>query len=165
MGTQDQTGASQIHTSQWKQHQSQPVLPNSSAAAPTANIQSQPMPSHPLQMPQQPKGQLNPHVTPISFPQSSQLSNVPSLPLHSSQPHVRHPPQMPTSTSQSHQPTQTSGIPHMPLQPPLPPQARPTSLPTFHHQYSPQIGSNVGFQHSGTPQHISQPMFHVSRRR
>lgn len=162
VGMQDQTGALQIQAPAREQHQSQPAMPISSAAV---NIQSQPFPLHTLQMPQQPKGHLNPQVTPTSLPQSSQLPNVPTLPLHhSSQPPPVHQPQMPTSSSQLQQPLQTGGIPHMQLQPPLPPQPRPPSMPNFHPQYPPQMGGNMGFQHAGAPQHLSQPMFHVSGR-
>ena len=122
------------------------------------------MPLHPLQAPQQPKGHLNPHVTPSSLPQSSQLPNLPILPLHSStQPPPLHQPQMPTAPSQLQQSLPTTGIPHMPLQPPLPPQLRPPSIGTFQHQYPPQMATNVGYQHAGAPQHHSQPSYHVSR--
>lgn len=159
---QDQTGAPQIPAPAREQHQSQPPIPISSAAIPAVNIQSQPMPSHPVHMPQQPKGHLNPQVTPSSLPQASQLQNIPNIPLHpSSQPPPLHQSQMPISSSQLQQPLQTGGISHLQLQPPLPPQPRLPSIPNFHHQYPPQ-GGNMGFQHSGAPQHLSQPMFHVS---
>ncbi|XP_015882988.2 uncharacterized protein LOC107418807 [Ziziphus jujuba] len=159
VGMQDQTGASQIQAPpREQQHQNQPAIPMSSAAV---NIQSQPMPFHPLQTPQPPKGHLNPQVAPTSLPQSSQLPNIPALPLHhSSQPPPLHQPQMPTSSGQLQQPLQSGGIPHMQLQPPLPPQPRPPTMPNFHHQYPLQMGGNMGFQHGGAPQHLSQPMFH-----
>ncbi|KAK9926292.1 hypothetical protein M0R45_023530 [Rubus argutus] len=54
------------------------------------------MPSYPLQTPQQPKGHLNPQMTPTSLPQSSQLPNPPTHPHHSSQPPQLHQPQMST---------------------------------------------------------------------
>ncbi|XVE64051.1 hypothetical protein DITRI_Ditri07aG0070200 [Diplodiscus trichospermus] len=158
VGLQDQAAASQIQPPVRKQHQTQTGTQISAAAVSVANLQSQPIPPHSLQTPQQTKGHLNP---PMSLPQSSQLPNVPPLPLHSpSQPPPHHQTHMPTASSQLQQPLQTSGIPHMPLQPPMPPQARPPSVPTFHHQYAPQMGPNVGFQHPGVPQHLSQPMFH-----
>ncbi|KAF3438567.1 hypothetical protein FNV43_RR21330 [Rhamnella rubrinervis] len=161
VGMQDQTGTLQIPTPAREQHQSQPAIPISSAAVPAVNIQSQPMPSHPLQMPQQPKGHLNPQVNPTSLPQSSQLPNLPSHPLHpSSQPPSLHQPQMPTSSSQLQHQLQTGGISHLPLHSPLPPQPRIPSMPNFHNQYPPQMGANMGFQHGGAPQHLSQPMFH-----
>lgn len=158
---QEKTGASQIPPTR-KQHQNQTPMPISSAAVPTLNSQSQALSSHPLQMPQPPKGHLNPQIAPMSVPQSSQLPNIPSLPLYSSsQPPPLHQPQMPTVTSQLQQPLQTTGIPHLPLQPPLSLQPRPPSVPTYHHQYAPQMGPNVGFQHPSASQHLSQPMFHV----
>lgn len=159
----DQTGASQIRTPARLQHQNQPAMATSTPI-PGVNIPSQPMPLHPLQAPQQPKGHLNPHVTPTSLPQSSQLSNLPILPLHSStQPPPLHQPQMPTAPSQLQQSLPTTGIPHMLLQPPLPPQLRPPPIGTFQHQYPPQMATNVGYQHAGAPQHHSQPSYHVSR--
>ncbi|XP_007036531.2 PREDICTED: cleavage stimulating factor 64 [Theobroma cacao] len=158
VGLQDLAAASQTQPPIRKQYQNQTVTQIPSAAVPAANLQSQSMPPHSLQTPQQTKGHLNP---PMSLPQSSQLPNVPSVPLHSSsQPPHHHQTHLPTASSQLQQPIQTTGIPHMPLQPPMPPQARPTSVPTFHHQYAPQMGPNVGFQHPGVPQHPSQPMFH-----
>lgn len=167
MGLKDQTGAPQIRTPARMQHQYEPVMATSTAI-PGVNIPSQPMPLHPLQPPQQPKGHLNaqvtPTFTPTSLPQSSHLPNVPALPLHSSsqlpQLHQSH---MPTASSQLQQSLPTTGIPHMPLQPPLPPQPRPPSMATFQHQYSPQMSANMGFQHPGAPQHLSQPPYHVSR--
>ncbi|OMP02153.1 hypothetical protein COLO4_11303 [Corchorus olitorius] len=155
VGSQDQAVASQSQPLIRKQHQNQTVTQISSAAVPTANLQSQPMP-HSLQTPQQTKGHLNP---PMSVTQSSQLPNVPPLPLHSSsQPPHHH--QMPTANSQLQQPLQTTGIPHMPLQPSMPPQGRPPSMPNYNHHYAPQMGPNAGFQHPGGPHHPSQPMFH-----
>ncbi|KAK0588057.1 hypothetical protein LWI29_033664 [Acer saccharum] len=161
VGLQDQTNASQAQSSIRKQHQSQPTMPISSASIPAVNLQSQTMHSHPLQMPQQPKGPLNPTATPMSLPQSSQLSNMPPLPHHSaSQPPSLHQSQMPTASSQLQQSLQSAGLPHMPLQPPLPPQPRPSQMPPFHHQYPPQMGPNMGYQHPGAQQHPSQSVFH-----
>ncbi|XP_037491862.1 LOW QUALITY PROTEIN: cleavage stimulating factor 64 [Jatropha curcas] len=160
---QEQTVASQTQPPMRKQHQNQPSMPMPSTSAPPSH-QSQPMPSHPLQTPQLPKGHLNPQVTPIPVPQSSQLPNV-APPLHSAQQQPPlHQPQMSTVSTQLQQPLQTTGIHHMPLQQPLPPQARVSSVPSFHHQYGPQMGPNVGFQHSGAHQHPSQPMFHSSNK-
>ncbi|KAM1081314.1 hypothetical protein ACFX2B_015637 [Malus domestica] len=161
VGLQDQTGPSQIQAPPRKQYQNQPAMPGSSAGAPSINVQSQPMPSRPLLSPQQPKGHLNPQMTPTSLPQSSQLPNMPAHPLHSSsQPPSLHQTQMPAVSSQLQQSLQTSGVSsHMPLQPPLPPQPRPPSMPNFHHQYPPQMGPNMGYQHA-PPQHLSQSMFH-----
>ncbi|XP_022765956.1 cleavage stimulating factor 64-like [Durio zibethinus] len=155
VGWQDQAAASQIQPPVRKHLQNQTGTQISAAAAvPAANLQSQPMPPHSLQIPQQTKGHLNP---PMSLPPSSQLPNVPPLPLHSSSlPPHHHQTHMPTASSKLQQPLQTTGIPHMPLQPPMRPQARPPSVPTFHHQYAPQMGPNAGFP----PQHLSQPMFH-----
>ncbi|WCJ21954.1 hydroxyproline-rich glycoprotein family protein [Euphorbia peplus] len=140
-----------------KQHQNQ----NSSTSVHPSNLQSQSMSSHPLHTPQQPKGHLNPQMTPMSVPQSSQLPNIPLPPLHSvSQPPTLHqPPQLPNVSTQLQQPLHTTGVPHLPMQPQMPPQPRLPSGPNFHHQYGPQMGPNVGFQHSG-PQHPSQSMFH-----
>jgi hypothetical protein len=67
---------------------------------------------------------------------------------------------MPTSSSQAQQPLQAPGFQHMPMQPPLPPQLRPPSVQTFHPQYPPQTGGNIGFQHGGASHN---PMFHVSQ--
>ena len=159
VGMKDQAVASQMQTPARMQHQNQPAMAISSAASPAVHIHSQPTPLHPLQTPQQPKGHLHPQVTATSLPQASQLQNLPTLPLHSSsQPPPLHQSQMPTPSGQLQQPLQTTGIPHLPLQPPLPPQPRPPSMGNFQHQYPPQ-----GFQHAG-PQHLSQPMFHVSIR-
>ncbi|XP_021658630.2 pollen-specific leucine-rich repeat extensin-like protein 3 isoform X2 [Hevea brasiliensis] len=160
---QDQTLASQTQPPMRKQHQNQPSISMSSTSVSPPSLQSQPMPSHPLQTPQLAKGHPNPQVTPISVPQSSQLPNIPP-PLHSaSQPQPLHQPQMPTVSTQLQQPLRTTGIAHPPLQPPLPPQARLPSVPSFHHQCGPQMGPNVGFQHSGA-QHPLQPMFHSSNK-
>ncbi|KAJ4829365.1 hypothetical protein Tsubulata_048970 [Turnera subulata] len=160
VGLPDQIGASQAQSTMRKQLQSQPTLPASSATPPV-NLQSQPIPSHPLQMPHHSKVNLNPQPTPMTVPQPSQLPSMPQPPIISSQPlpHQQH--QMPAS-AQLQQPLQTTGMSHMPLQPPLPPQARPHSMPSYHHQYGQQMGPNMGFQHTGAPQHPSQPMFHVA---
>ncbi|KAL5544779.1 hypothetical protein UlMin_008563 [Ulmus minor] len=163
VGMKDQTGVSQIQTPARMQHQNQPAMPSSSMAAPAVNVHSQSMPSHPLQPPQQSKGHLNSQVNPASLPQSSQLPNIPSLPLYSSsQPPPLHQPQMPTSSSQLQQPLQTTGIHHL-QQPPLPSQPRQPSM-GFQHQYAPQMGPNMGFQHPGAPQHHPQPMFHAGNK-
>ncbi|XP_052490059.1 uncharacterized protein LOC105791101 isoform X2 [Gossypium raimondii] len=155
---QDQVAPSETQPPLRKQHQNQAGAHISAAAVPPASIQSQPTPSHSLQTPQQMKGHLNP---PMSLPQSSQLPNVPPVPLHSSsQPHHHQQTHMPMASGQLQQSLQTTGIPHMPLQPSMPQQARPPTLPTLHHQYTPQMGPNVGFQHPGAPQHLSQPIFH-----
>ncbi|MBA0553883.1 hypothetical protein Golob_013022 [Gossypium lobatum] len=161
-GLQDQVAPSQTQPPLRKQHQNQAGAHISAAAVPPASIQSQPTPSHSLQTPQQMKGHLNP---PMSLPQSSQLPNVPPVPLHSSsQPHHHQQTHMPMASGQLQQSLQTTGIPHMPLQPRMPQQARPPTLPTLHHQYTPQMGPNAGFQHPGAPQHLSQPIFHVSQK-
>ncbi|KAB2016722.1 hypothetical protein ERO13_D08G105600v2 [Gossypium hirsutum] len=161
-GLQDQVAPSQTQPPLRKQHQNQAGAHISAAAIPPASIQSQPTPSHSLQTPQQMKGHLNP---PMSLPQSSQLPNVPPVPLHSSsQPHHHQQTHMPMASGQLQQSLQTTGIPHMPLQPSMPQQARPPTLPTLHHQYTPQMGPNVGFQHPGAPQHLSQPIFHSSNK-
>ncbi|XP_031259326.1 cleavage stimulating factor 64 [Pistacia vera] len=161
-GLLDQTSASQTQTSIRKQHQNQPAMPISSTSIPAVNLQPQPMHSHAAQMPQQPKGHLNPPVAPMSLPQSSQVSNMPPLAHHSaSQPPSLHQPQMSTASSQLPQQLQSTGLPHLPLQPPLPPQPRPSSVPSFHHQYAPQMGPNMGFQHPGAQNHPSQSsMYH-----
>ncbi|GAB4846594.1 hypothetical protein Ancab_025600 [Ancistrocladus abbreviatus] len=62
---------------------------------------------------------LSSQATPMSLPQSSQVHNLPSLPLQ--QPAV-HPPRPPGHLQQ---PMQTTGMSHLPLQPPLLPQHRP----------------------------------------
>ncbi|KAA8542710.1 hypothetical protein F0562_023791 [Nyssa sinensis] len=138
-------------------------MPISSAAAPPINLQSQSLPSHPLQSVQQPKGHPTAQASQMSLPQSSQIPSVPPLSLHAaSQALSLLQPPMPTPSTQTQQPLQTSGILHLPLQPPLPPQPRPPSVPSFPHQLHSQLGPNAGFQHSGAPQlHHSQPMFHL----
>ncbi|XP_058732342.1 proline-rich extensin-like protein EPR1 [Vicia villosa] len=156
-GTQDQAGVSHTHIPPRK-HQNQPSVPVSYSTVPATSHQSQPMAAHSMQMPQHPKGHLTPQVAPATVPQSSQLPKIPPPSVHSSsQPH--HPTQMPTASSQ--QPLQTPGFPHMPMQPPLPPQLRPPSVQTFHPQYPPQMGANLGFQHAGGASHNHpQPMYH-----
>ncbi|KAJ8753652.1 hypothetical protein K2173_026328 [Erythroxylum novogranatense] len=159
-GFQEQTASSQSHPPIRKQQYGQPAISTPSMSAPTINVQSQSMPPHALQVPQQPKGHLNPQLTPISVPQSSQVPNIHPPSIHSaSQAVPLHQSRMPAMSSQLQQPLQTTGIPHLPLQPPMPPQARQPSMPSFHHQYGSQMGHNVGFQHGG-PQHHSQPLFH-----
>lgn len=159
-GIQDQAGVSQTQIPPRK-HQNQPSVPVSYAAVPTTSHQSQPTAAHSLQMPQQPKGHLTPQVAPASVPQSSQLPHIPPPSVHSSSQPL-HPTQMPTASSQAHQPLQTPGFSHMPLQPPLPPQPRPPSVQTFHPQYPPPIGANLGFQHAGGASHnLPPPIFHA----
>ncbi|XP_038993518.1 cleavage stimulating factor 64-like isoform X1 [Hibiscus syriacus] len=158
LGLQDQTAPSQTQPPLREQHQNQAGTQISAASVPAATFPSQPMTQHSLQTPRQMKGHLNP---PVPLPQSSQLPNVPSLPLHpSSQPQHHQQTHMPMASGQLQQSLQTTGISHMPLQPPMAQQARPSSVPTLHHQYTPQMGPNVSFQHPGVPQHHSQPMFH-----
>lgn len=159
-GAQDQAGVSHTHIPPRK-HQNQPSVPVSYATIPATSHQSQPMAAHSMQMPQQPKGHLTPQVAPAAVPQSSQLPKIPPPSVHSSsQPH--HPTQLPSASSQ--QPLQTPGFSHMPMQPPLPPQLRPPSVQTFHPQYPPQMGANLGFQHAGGASHNHpQPMYHVSQ--
>ncbi|GKV23555.1 hypothetical protein SLEP1_g33264 [Rubroshorea leprosula] len=155
---QDQGGISQIQPPMRKQQQSQPMTQIFSATTPSVNIQSQPMPSQPLQTPQQTKGHLNP---PMSLPQSSQFAGAPPPSLHpASQPPTLHQTQIPIASSQLQQPLQTTGVPNLPLQPPLPQQLRPHSMMSFHHQYAQQMGPGIGFQHPGGPQHLSHPMYH-----
>lgn len=162
VGLQDQTSASQTQTSIRKQHQNQPAMPISTASLPAANLQSQPMHSHALQVPQQLKGRPNAPLTTMSLPQPSQHSSMPPISHHSaSQPPSLHQPQMPAASSQLQPPLQSTGPPHMPLQPPLPQQPRPASMQSFH-QYAPHVGSTVGFQHPAAQQRSSQPMYHVS---
>lgn len=152
-GVQDQAGVSQIPP---RKHQNQPSVPVSYAAVPAMTHQTQPTAAHSLQMPQQPKGHLTPQVAPAAVPQSSQLPKIPPPSVHSSSQPL-HPTQMPTSSSQAQQPLQAPGFQHMPMQPPLPPQLRPPSVQTFHPQYPPQTGGNIGFQHGGASHN---PMFH-----
>ncbi|QCE06804.1 cleavage stimulating factor 64 [Vigna unguiculata] len=157
-GAQDQTGVSQTQIP-LRKHHNQSSVPVSSAV-PAMSHQSQPISAHSLPMPQQPKGHLAPQVALASLPQSSQLPNIPPPSLHSlSQP--LHPPQMPTASSQLQQPLQSPGFPHIPMQQPLAPQIRPPSaVPTFHPQYPPQMGANLGFQHAGASHNLSQSLFH-----
>ncbi|KAB2011957.1 hypothetical protein ES319_D09G055600v1 [Gossypium barbadense] len=158
---QEQAAPSQIQAPVRKQHQNQAGTRISVASVPAANLQSQSIPPHFLQAPQQTKVHLNP---PMSLPHSSQLPNAPQLPLQSPlHPPAHHQTHMSTSSSQLQQSFQTTGIPHMHQQPPIQPQARLSSTPSFHHQHAPQMGPNVGFQHPGA-QHLSQPMFHSGNR-
>lgn len=154
VGTHDQAGVSQTQPPLRKQ----PIAPASSASALLSNIQSQPMPLHPLQPPQPTKGHLS---TPLTHPQPSQVPSMPQGSIHSSSHPPIHQNQMSASSNQMQPPLQSSGISLMPPQPPLPSQPRPP-VSTFHHQYPPQMTPNIGFQHPGAPQHHSQPMFHVS---
>ncbi|XVF50582.1 hypothetical protein PTKIN_Ptkin04bG0113100 [Pterospermum kingtungense] len=142
VGLQDQAAVSQIQPLVRKQHQNRSGTQISAIVAPPVmNLQSQTIPPYSLQMPQQTKGHSNPSM---SRPQLPQLPNVPSLPLHSSAQPPHHQTHKPIAFSQLQQPLQTTGIPNMPLQPPMPPQARPPSVPTFHHQYAPRMGPNMG---------------------
>ncbi|KAI4350903.1 hypothetical protein L6164_005307 [Bauhinia variegata] len=156
---QDQPSVSQTQIPP-RRHQNQPSLPISSAAVPPLSHQSQPMPAHSLQTPQQPKGHFTRQMAPVSLPQSSQLQNVPPPSLHSSSQPL-HQTKMPTASGQLQQPLQAPGFPHMPLQPPLPPHIRPSSVPVMHHQYPPQKGTNLGFQHGAASHNLPQSMFHA----
>lgn len=158
------TSASQTQISLRNQQQQQTAIPATSGTGPTTNHQPLSMPLHAPHSAVQPKGHLSVQATQMSLPQSSHIPDVPPLPLHSgSQPLSLHQPQMSNTSNQLQQTLQTTGFPHLPLQPPLPQQPRPHSMPNFHHQLTPQMGPNLGFQHSGPPQmHHSQPMFHVS---
>ncbi|KAF5733990.1 hydroxyproline-rich glycoprotein [Tripterygium wilfordii] len=161
LGIQNQTGAPQTQTPMTKQQQNQPAMPVS-ASVPAASHQSQPATLHPLQPPQQSMGHLNPQGSSMSLQQPSQHQNFPQVPLHSApQPPSLQQTQKSAASSQLQQPLQTTGTPHMPLQPPMPPQPRLPSMPSFHHQYAPQMGPNVGFQPPSAPQHLSQPMYHA----
>uniref|UniRef100_A0A2P2IRE5 Uncharacterized protein MANES_01G011100 n=1 Tax=Rhizophora mucronata TaxID=61149 RepID=A0A2P2IRE5_RHIMU len=158
---QDQTAPFQVQAPTRRQNTGQPAMPTSSASASPVNVQSQTMPPHHLQAPQQPKGQPTHQFTPISVQQSSQLPSIHQTPLHStSQPTTVHQSQMPAVSSQLQQPLQTTAITRLPLQPPMSAQHRPHSMPSFHHQYGAQVGPTLGFQHGIAPQHSSQPMFH-----
>lgn len=131
----------------------QPMPPPPPPLSVTNNAPSQPRFSHP-----QRQGHLNPAVTSLSHPQSSQVqSPPPPVPLHStSQPPPFHHLDIPASSTQlQQQPMHSSGGPHMAQQQPRP----------YHHQYGPaQTGPTAGFQHHvAPPQHHSQPMFHVSQ--
>ncbi|KAI9088121.1 hypothetical protein K1719_030098 [Acacia pycnantha] len=156
-GLHDQASVSQNQIPPRKL-QNQPPVPISSAAIPSASHQSQPLPAHSLQVPQQPKGHLNPQMAHVSLPQSSQLPNVPPPSLHSSS--QLHQTQIPNVSTQLQQPLQAPGFPHVPLQPPMQSQPRPPSGPNFHHQYPPQMGANIGFPHASGPHNLPQPMFH-----
>lgn len=140
-----------------KQPQSQPPMAMSSA--PMQGFHSQPVPSQPVE---QPRGHMNPQATQLPHQQASQVSNMPSLPLHSgSQPPSVHQPPMPPLPGHLQQPMQTGGVTHHTLQPPLPPQPR----PPIHAQYQPPMGSNMNFPNAGISQMPhSQPMFHPSSR-
>ncbi|OWM83015.1 bromodomain-containing protein 4 [Punica granatum] len=163
IGFQDQASTAQSQISIRKQPPNPPSMPISSVATPALNLQPQATASHPLQPPQQPKVHQNLQSIPMTLPPSSQLPT--QLPVHSaSKLPPPQQPQAPAMSSQLQQPMQTSGIPQAslqpPLQPPLPPQQRAPSVSSFHHQYPPQLGSNVGYQHPGGPQHVQQQMYH-----
>jgi len=153
-GPQEQPNVSQAQLPIRKQPQSQPSAPMSST--PVQGFHSQPAPS---QLVEQPRGHMNPLPTQLPHPQASQVSNMPSLQLHSgSQPPAVSQPPMQHLPSHLHQPMQTGGVAHHALQPPLPPQPRPMQVP-----YQPAMSSNLNFPNAGIP-HMphSQPMFHVS---
>ncbi|GAA0179788.1 hypothetical protein LIER_42225 [Lithospermum erythrorhizon] len=143
-GVQDQTR---------KKQQIQPVIPELSASIP------QTLPLNSLSSSHQPNVHMISHPAPVSLPQVSQVSNVPSVPHHSSSvPSHLQSPMLPSSQLQ--QSMQSSGIPH--LQPPLPSQPR-SQNQGFPHQHHPQ--QNMGFQHPGGPQfHHSQPIFRPGTR-
>ncbi|KNA19540.1 hypothetical protein SOVF_060790 [Spinacia oleracea] len=154
----DQANISQAQLPVRKQQQNQSSLPIMST--PTAQgIHSQPMPPQAIE---QPRGPLNTQASQMSHTQSSQVPNMPSLPMHSgSQPPPVHQPPMSSVPSHFQQPMQTTGVSHHQLQPPVPPQPR----PPMQMQYQPPIGANMNFQNSGTPQmHHSQPIYHTSSR-
>ncbi|XP_004512857.1 cleavage stimulating factor 64-like [Cicer arietinum] len=155
-GTQDQAGVSKTHIPPRKPQNQHPV-PVSYAGFPATSHQSHPVAAHSLPMPQQPKGHPTPQVAPPSVQQSSQLPNISPPSVHSSSQPL-HPTQMPMASNQVQQPLQAPGFPHMPLQPP--PQLRPPSVQTFHPQYPPQMGGNLGFQHAGASHNLPQSMFH-----
>ncbi|KAG7659475.1 Transcription termination and cleavage factor C-terminal domain [Arabidopsis suecica] len=118
------------------------------------SAQSQPRFSHP-----QRQGHLNPAVTSMSHPQSSQVQNAPPPASHhptSQQPPFHHLDIPASSTQLQQQPMHSGGGPHVAQQ-----QSRP-----YHHQYGQaQTGPNTGFQHHGAPtQHLSQPMYHSGNR-
>ncbi|KAJ9542305.1 hypothetical protein OSB04_028811 [Centaurea solstitialis] len=147
-----------------QQNQANKPMPSSSPISPSNP--SLPSHSHPLQSPQLGRSHHNSQSAPIPSPQSSQLSNMASLPPHySSQPPSALQPTMPPATTPLQPPLHISNMPHMPLQPPLPSQPRPPSMPAFPHQNYSHMGPNAGFQHPGAPQlHHSQPMFHSGSR-
>lgn len=155
-----QIGQNQIR----KQHLNQPMASNPpSQPPPHLNPQPKPMPAHPLQPTQQPKGHLGSQSTPMSTPQSSQVPSLSQLPQHTApQPPSLHQLPMSSLSTQSQQPLPNTGSQYFPLQPPLPSQPRPP-MQGFPHQVQAQMGPNSGFQHPNGPQmHHSQHMFHVS---
>lgn len=138
-----------------KKHQ--PVNTVSSASNPPTNLQPPAFPPHSLPSINHQKGNVSSQSIQIPLPQSSQLPNIPPVPHHSaSQPllHLQQP--MSATPNQLQQPVQTN--PLLPLQPPLPRQPRPPM--TFPHQVHPQMGPNVGFQHSLPQLHHQQPTYH-----
>lgn len=153
-----QIGQNQIR----KQHLNQPMASNPpSQPPPHLNPQPKPMPAHPLQPTQQPKGHLGAQSTPMSTPQSSQVPSLSQLPQHTApQPPSLHQLPMPSLSTQSQQPLPNTGSQYFPLQPPLPSQPR-LPMQGFPHQVQAQMGPNSGFQHPSGPQmHHSQHMFH-----
>uniref|UniRef100_A0A1J3GQ83 Cleavage stimulating factor 64 n=1 Tax=Noccaea caerulescens TaxID=107243 RepID=A0A1J3GQ83_NOCCA len=148
---------------------------------PKAPIRKHPTPQQPMPMPPPPsvsatnnappphsrfshpqrQGHLNPAVTSLSHPQSSQVQSTPPPPVPhhpTSQPSSFHHLDIPASSNQlqQQQPMHSGGGPHLAQQ-----QSRP-----YHHQFAPsQTGPNAGFQHHvAPPQHHSQPMFHSGNR-
>ncbi|KAJ8553436.1 hypothetical protein K7X08_024114 [Anisodus acutangulus] len=148
-----------------KQQQNLPTPAVASASHPPSNLQSQSLPSHPLQSVQQQKGHIGAQAPAISLPQTSQVPNMAPLPRHSAAPLPSHlQQQMPSASPKLEQPMQTSGNQHLGMQPQLPPQVRPTMQP-FPHQVHPHMGPNVGYPQSGpTQHHHSQPPYHPSLR-
>ncbi|KAL3512246.1 hypothetical protein ACH5RR_024963 [Cinchona calisaya] len=150
-----------------KQEQNLPATTVSSASVQPSNLHPPSFPSHSLQSSQQPKGYIASQPKQMPVPQAFQLPNMLPLPHHaaSPQPPSLLQPPMPSASSQLQQPMQSTSIPHLPpLQPPLTQQPRP-QMSTFPHQGHPQIGLNVGFQHSAAPQpHYSQPVYHSGTR-
>lgn len=153
----DQANVPQAQVPVRKQQQNQPSLPIVSTPVPGLHSQSMPP-----QAVEHPRGPLSNPTSQMPHPQSSQVPNMPPLPIHSgSQPPPVHQPPMPPVPAHLQQPMQTNSVSHHLLQPPLPPQPRhPIQM-----QYQPPIGANVNFQNAGIPQmHHSQPMYHTSSR-
>ncbi|KAL2935283.1 Cleavage stimulating factor 64 [Bienertia sinuspersici] len=164
VGFTDQANVSQAQAPPRKQQQNQPSLPITSTPAQGISSQSMP-PQVPPQVVEQHRGPLNTQANQLPHPQSSQVPNMPPLPMHTgSQPPPVHQPPMPPVPGHLQQPMQTTGASHHLLQPPLPPQP-PQPRPPMQMQYQPPIGTNMNFQNSGFPHmHHSQPMFHTNSR-
>ncbi|KAK9684252.1 hypothetical protein RND81_10G196700 [Saponaria officinalis] len=153
-GLQDQANMSQTAPVR-KQQQNQPPMPISST--PVQGILSQS-----VQPAEQSRGHFIPQATQMQHPKSSQVPNMPSLPLNSGSlpPSAHHPP-LPPMPGHLQQQMQTTGVSHHMPQPPLPAQPR----PPIQMPYQPQVSSNVNFQNAGIRQmHPPQPMFHPSSR-